>query len=67
MWNTKATDNNISVFVPIKLKDDKFYIPPLKRIQRKKKKTNFARFEKGKNSDIGVEISKLMSKSTNRL
>ena len=46
-------------------KENDFYIPPFKR-NNEELKANIARIDKGKNSDVNVEISKPMSKITPR-
>ena len=61
--NKYAIDNR-SVSVSLKPKTEKVYIPPFKR--NNKEKTYSARLDKGKNSDIGAEVSKPMSKPTVR-
>ena len=53
------------VFELPKPKDDKVYIPPFKR--NHKENANFARLDKGKSSDVDVEVSKPMSKPPPRL
>ena len=60
--NTKlAVDNKfVSVFVPLKSKDDKVYIPPFKR--NHKKNAYFARLDTNKSSDVGAKSSKSMFK-----
>jgi len=60
-----ATDNKfVSFSIPFKPKD-KIYIPPFKR--NKKEKAYFARLDKGKRSDIDIEVSKPKSKPTIRV
>ena len=61
---TKSAVDNKSVSVSFKPKTKKVYIPPFKR--NNKEKTYFARLDKGKNSDVDAEVSKLMSKPTIR-
>ena len=67
MSNTKlAVDNrSVSVFVPLKPKANKVYIPPFKR--NHKEIIYFARLYKGESSDVKTEISKLMSKLIGKL
>ena len=48
------------------LKENDFYIPPFKR-NNQELKVNIARIDKGKQSDINIEISKPMSKTPPRL
>ena len=57
--NTKlAVDNKfVSVFFLLKPKDDKVYIPPLKR--NHKKNAYFARLDTDKSSDVGAKILNL--------
>ena len=43
-------------------KEKDFYIPPFKR-NKEELKSNFARIDKGKNSNIDIEVSKPMSKT----
>ena len=43
-----------------------FYIPPFKR-NNQELKANIARIDKGKQSDVNTEVSKLMSKTPPRL
>ena len=59
--NTKlAVDNrSVSTSVPVKPKD-KIYIPPFKRII--KKRLMFARLDKSKSFDVDAEVSKLKFK-----
>ena len=58
--------------MPIKLvvepnsKEKDFYIPPFKR-NNEELKANIARIDKGKQSDVNAEVSKLMSKTSPRL
>ena len=65
--NTRLVVHNryVSVSIPLKPKDDKVYIPPFKR--NHKQKAYFSRLDKGKISDIDTEVSKPMSRSTDRL
>ena len=44
-------------------KEKDFYIPPFKR-NNEELKANIARIDKGKNSDVNVEVSKPMSKTS---
>ena len=62
--NTKLVVDNRSIFVsvPLKPKVDKIYFPPFKR--NHKEKAYFARLDKGKSSNINVEVSKPISKPT---
>ena len=64
--NTKLDVDNLSVSIsiPRKPKDDRVYIPPFKR--NNKEKAYFAWLDKGKSSDVDVEVSKPMSKPTVR-
>ena len=62
LTSTKFAIDNRSVFVSLKPKTEKVYIPPFKR--NKKENAHFARLEKGKSFDVDAEISKLMSKPT---
>ena len=43
-------------------KENDFYIPPIKR-NNEELKANIARIDKGKNSDVNTEVSKLTSKT----
>ena len=63
--NTKLVVDNRSISVPLKTKDDKVYVPPFKR--NHKQKACFARLDKGKSSDIDVEVFKPVSKPTTKL
>ena len=58
--STKPVVDNRSVFVSLKPKIEKFYIPPFKRNNKKKlkKRAYFARLDKGKSSDVDAEVSK---------
>ena len=47
-------------------KEKDFYIRPFKR-NNEELKTNIARIDKGKNSDVNAEVSKPMSKTPSRL
>ena len=51
---TKSAVDNRSVFVSLKPKTEKVYIPPFKR--NNKENTYFARLDKGKSSDIDALI-----------
>ena len=64
LTSTKPAVNNRSVFVSIKTKTEKVYIPPFKR--NNKEKAYFARLNKGKNYDVNAEVSKSKSKPTVR-
>ena len=52
------------MFVSLKPKNEKVYIPPFKR--NNKEKAYFARLDKGKNSDVDIDVSKPKSKPTVR-
>ena len=54
-----------SVSVSSKPKDKNVYVSPFKR--NHKEKAYFVKLDKGKSSDIDIEISKPKSKPTNRL
>ena len=64
MTSTKLAINNRSVFVSLKPKVEKVYIPPFK--WNNKVKAYFARLDKGKSSDVDAEISKPKSKPTDK-
>ena len=64
LTSTKLVVANISVSVSLKPKTEKVYIPYFKR--NNKEKAYFARLDKGKSSDVNVEVSKPMSKPTVR-
>ena len=64
LTDTKPAANNKSVSVSLKPKIEKVYIPPFKR--NDKEKTYFARLNKGKSSDVDVDVSKPKSKPTVR-
>ena len=64
MTSTKPVIDNRNVFVSLKPKTEKVYIPPFKR--NNKEKTYFARLDKGKSSNLDAEVSKPMSKPTVR-
>ena len=57
---TKSAIDNRSVFVSLKPKTEKVYIPLFKR--NNKENTYFARLDKGKSSDLDAEIFKPKSK-----
>ena len=60
LTSTKSTIDNRSVFVSLKPKTKKIYIPHFKR--NNKENTYFARLDKGKSSDVDAEVSKPKSK-----
>ena len=60
--SAKPIVDNRSVSVSLKHKTEKVYIPPFNR--NNKEKTYFARLDKGKSSNVDVEVSKPMSKPT---
>ena len=64
MTSTKPAVDNKSIFVSLKSRTEKVYIPHFKR--NNKENANFVRLDKGKSSDVDVEASKLMSKPTVR-
>ena len=64
LTSTKLAVDNRSVSVSLKPKTEKVYIPPFKRSN--KENAYFARLDKGKSSDVNVEVSKPMSKPTVR-
>ena len=64
LTSTKPTVDKRSVFVSLKPKTKKVYIPHFKR--NNKKKAYFAMLDKGKSSNIDTEVSKPMSKPTVR-
>ena len=64
LTSTKPMVDNRSVFVSLKPKTEKVYIPPFKR--NNKEKTYFARLDKGKSSDVDAYVSKPKSKPTVR-
>ena len=64
LTSIKSAVNNKSVFVSLKPKTEKVYIPHFKR--NNKEKTYFARLDKGKSFDVDVYISKPKSKPTVR-
>ena len=61
---TKFVVDNRCVFVSLKPKTEKVYIPPFKR--NNKEKAYFARLEKGKSSNVDAKVSKSMSKPTGK-
>ena len=64
LTSTKLAVDNRSVSVSLKPKTEKVYIPPFKR--NNKENAYFARLDKGKSSDVDVDVSKPMSKPTIR-
>ena len=60
LTSTKPIVDNRSVFVSLKPKTKKIYIPHFKR--NNKENTYFARLDKGKSSDVDAEVSKPKSK-----
>ena len=62
LTNTKPVVDNRSVFVSLKPKTEKVYIPHFKR--NNKEKAYFARLDKGKSFDVDAKVSKSMSKPT---
>ena len=64
LTSTKSAVDNRSVFVSLKPKTEKVYIPPFKR--NNKENIYFARLDKGKSSDIDAEVSKPKFKPTVR-
>ena len=64
LTSTKPVIDNRNVFVSLKPKTEKVYIPPFKR--NNKEKTYFASLDKGKSSNLDAEVSKPMSKPTVR-
>ena len=64
LTSIKSAVNNRSVFVSLKPKTEKVYIPHFKR--NNKEKTYFAKLDKGKSSDVDAYISKPKSKHTVR-
>ena len=64
MTSIKSAIDNRSVSVSLKPKAEEVYIPPFKR--NNKEKAYFARLNKGKSSDVDVDVSKPMSKPTIR-
>ena len=64
MTSTKPAVDNRSVFVSLKPKTEKVYIPLFKR--NNKEKAYFARLDKGKSFDVDAKVSKPKSKPTVR-
>ena len=64
LTSTKSAVDNRSVFVSLKPKTEKVYIPPFKR--NNKENVYFARLDKSKSSDVDAEVSKPLSKPTVR-
>ena len=64
LTSTKPTVDNESVSVSLKPKIEKVYIPPFNR--NNKEMAYFARLDKGKSSDVDIEVSKPKSKPTVR-
>ena len=64
LTSTKPVVDNRSVFVSLKPKTEKVYIPPFKR--NNKENAYFATLNKGKSSDVDAEVSKSMFKPTGR-
>ena len=62
LTSTKPAVDNKSVFVSLKPKTEKVYIPHFKR--NNKEKAYFARLDKGKSSDVDADVSKPKSKLT---
>ena len=62
LTSTKPAVDNRSVSISLKPKTKKVYIPPFKR--NNKEKAYFVRLDKGKSSNINVEVSKPISKPT---
>ena len=60
LTSTKPAVDNISVFVSLKPKTEKVYIPLFKR--NNKENAYFASLDKGKSSDVDAEVSKSKSK-----
>ena len=55
LTSIKPAVDNKSIFVSLKPKTEKVYIPPFKR--NNKEKTYFARLDKGKSSDVNADVS----------
>ena len=55
LTSTKPVVDNKSIFVSLKPKIEKVYIPPFKR--NEKEKTYFARLDKGKSSNVNADVS----------
>ena len=64
LTSTKLAVDNRSVSVSLKPKIEKVYIPHFKR--NNKENVYFARLDKGKNSDVNIDVSKPKSKPTVR-
>ena len=64
MTSIEPAIDNRSVYISLKTKIEKVYIPPFKR--NNKEETYFARLDKGKSSDVDTNFSKPMSKPTIR-
>ena len=64
LTSTKLVVDNRSISVSLKPKTEKIYIPHFKR--NNKENAYFARLDKGKSSDVDVDVSKLKSKPTVR-
>ena len=62
LTSTKPAVDNRSVSISLKPKTKKVYIPPFKR--NNKEKAYFVRLDKGKSSNINVEVSKPIPKPT---
>ena len=62
LTSTKPVVDNRSVSVSLKPKIEEVYIPPFKR--NNKEKVYFARLDKGKSSNVDVDVSKPKSKPT---
>ena len=56
LTSTKPTVDNRSIFVSLKPKTKKVYIPPFKR--NNKENAYFARLDKCKSSDVNADVSK---------
>ena len=55
LTSTKLAVDNKSVFVSLRPKTEKVYIPPFKR--NNKEKAYFAKLDKGKSSDVDTYVS----------
>ena len=64
LTSTKLAVDNRSVSISLKSKTKKVYIPHFKR--NNKEKAYFARLDKCKSSNVGIDVSKPMSKLTVR-
>ena len=64
LTSTKPTVDNKNVSVSLQPKTEKVYISPFNR--NNKENAYFARLDKGKSSDVDIEISKPKSKPTVR-